>query len=218
MFLDTASISEIEKITELGFLKGVTTNPTILLKENNKRSLILESILKINPVITFVQVVGETTEALWKDYNEIINGNPESKIGIKVSINFAGIKFIKELKEQKPKQIILGTAIYSTEQGIIGALVGCDYIAPYVNRMANNNINPYEIISKTKKVITNKNLNTKIMGASFKNTNQIIDAYIAGADTVTVPVNLMNQMISKPLAEEAIKVFNEHGKMLDSLI
>lgn len=214
MFLDTANIEDINRILELDILEGVTTNPTILLKENLAREAQLKKIALINNKITFVQLIGSTSEELWEDYRKLMNLERDINLGVKVSINFQGLKFIKELKEQRADQIVLGTAIYSTEQGILGTLSGCDYLAPYINRMSNNNIDPFNVITNLRIFIDKKNFDTKIMGASFKNTKQIIEAYAAGADTVTVPSDLMEQMISKTLAEDAIKVFNEHGREL----
>lgn len=217
MLLDTANVEEITRIMKLGFLEGITTNPTILLKQSSARETQLKKIALINKNITFVQLIGSTSKELWDDYRELMNLEIDTNIGVKVSINYQGLKFIKELKEQHPNQIVLGTAIYSTEQGILGALSGCDYLAPYINRMLNNNINPFDVITNLRIFIDKKKFDTKIMGASFKNTRQIIEAYKAGADTVTVPSDLMEQMISKTVAEDAIKVFNEHGRELDVL-
>ena len=217
MFLDTANTEKIKRIVELGFLEGVTTNPTILLKQSLAREIQLKKIASINKKITFAQLVGSTSKELWDDYRELVNLKIDTDLGVKVSIDYQGLKFIKELKEQHPNQIVLGTAIYSTEQGMLGALSGCDYLAPYINRMLNNNIDPFDVITNLRVFIDKKKLNTKIMGASFKNTKQIIEAYTAGADTVTVPSDLMEQMISKTLAEDAIKVFNEHGRELEKI-
>jgi len=217
MFLDTANTEKIKKIVKLGFLEGVTTNPTILLKQSLAREIQLKKIASINKKITFAQLVGSTSKELWDDYRELVNLKIDTDLGVKVSIDYQGLKFIKELKEQHPNQIVLGTAIYSTEQGMLGALSGCDYLAPYINRMLNNNIDPFDVITNLRVFIDKKKLNTKIMGASFKNTKQIIEAYTAGADTVTVPSDLMEQMISKTVAEDAIKVFNEHGRELEKI-
>lgn len=217
MFLDTVNTEKIKRIVELGFLEGVTTNPTILLKQSLAREIQLKKIASINKKITFAQLVGSTSKELWDDYRELVNLKIDTDLGVKVSIDYQGLKFIKELKEQHPNQIVLGTAIYSTEQGMLGALSGCDYLAPYINRMLNNNIDPFDVITNLRVFIDKKKLNTKIMGASFKNTKQIIEAYTAGADTVTVPSDLMEQMISKTVAEDAIKVFNEHGRELEKI-
>lgn len=215
MFLDTVNIEEINKYINLGIFKGITSNPTLLLKEGNERLYQLTKILETDTEKLFVQVNGETVEELWKDYEKVKTIRYHENIGVKVALDFQGILFIQELKNKEPERIILGTAIYSTEQGIMGALVGCHYLAPYINRMFNNNINPFEIVSQIRFFIDENKLDTKIMGASFKNTNQVVETLMKGAHTVTIPPAIVKDMIEKKLATDAIKVFNEDGKKLE---
>lgn len=210
MFLDTVNINEINKQMKLGILKGVTSNPTLLFKEKRERFTQIKEMLSTQAPLVFVQVVGETVEEVTKDYQKIMSISTDKKIGIKVSLNSIGLMFIKEVKQENPEQILLGTAVYSADQGILGALAGCDYVAPYVNRMSNNNIDPFQSIHQIRMFIDDRNLETKIMGASFKNTNQVLKALMAGAHTATIPTDILEQMINKELAVDAIKTFNHH--------
>ncbi|WP_242960312.1 transaldolase family protein [Garciella nitratireducens] len=218
MFLDTGNILEIARNIKLGIFEGVTTNPTLLLKEKEERFQQINKILEQDINLIFVQIVGDGKEQLKKDYEKIQKINTEKKIGIKVPINRDGLELIYDIKEQDPEQSILGTAIYSADQGILASLAGCDYIAPYVNRMSNNSLDPYRIISQIRTFIDDRGLTTKIMGASFKNSNQVIDTLMAGAHTVTIPPDIVEQMVHKELALSAIQVFHDHEKQLDQWI
>ncbi|MGH4138455.1 transaldolase family protein [Clostridium sp.] len=217
MFLDTANINDINKYMKTGVLKGVTTNPTILLKENINRFKQIENILGTNTELLFVQLVGDTLEELCDDYENLKNIDGCKRIAYKVPINLVGLKVVNRIKADNPETIVLGTAIYSADQGILAALAGCDYVAPYVNRMSNNNINPFNEISKMKSFYEDRELDCKILAASFKNTNQILDALEAGADTCTIPADLFKQMANKNLALNAIEVFNKDGRKLDEM-
>lgn len=216
MFLDTGNIEEIREGLKTGILKGVTTNPTILKKEGVKRFEQIGKILELNPEILFVQIIGDTLDDLFDDYLKIKEfGNSKNiEIGIKVPMDYKGLELVKRIKEDNKKVIVLGTGIYSSDQGILSALAGCDYLAPYVNRMLNNSIDPFKEIEKIRIFIDDRNLNTEILAASFKNTSQIVNALIAGSHTCTISFDLLKQMMDKPLAVEAIKVFNEDGKEL----
>jgi len=214
MYLDTANIKDIKQYTNYGIIKGVTTNPTLLLKEGKERISHLKNIEETNNGMVFVQIVGDTFKELWEDYIKINDLIPDNNFGLKVPLNFPGLAFIKKIKEEETDRKVLGTAIYSADQGIIGAISGCDYLAPYVNRMSNNNLDPYRVIKQIKMFIDQRNLKTEIMGASFKNTNQIISSLMAGAHTATIPPNILNQMVNKELATNGIEIFNKHGKEL----
>lgn len=218
MFLDTVNLKEIDEGLQLGFIKGVTSNPTLLLKEGKDRFTQIERILEKNITTLFIQIVGNTIEELDEDYREIKEIKTDKEIGIKVPLNFNGLLLIKKIKTENPEQLVLGTAVYSADQGIMGSLAGCDYIAPYINRMENNNLNPNEAIYEMRKFIDDRCLTTKIMGASFKNTNQVIKALMSGAHTVTIPMDVLKKMTDKQLATSAIAVFNSHGKQLEKNI
>lgn len=215
MFLDSVNVKEIQEGLQLGFIKGVTSNPTLLLREGEARLQQIEKILATQTSLLFVQLVGDTVEELVLDYQKIKGIKTDKNIAIKVPLSFTGLTFIDQIKKENPEQIILGTGIYSADQGIMGSLAGCDYIAPYVNRMENNNIDPSHAIYQMRTFIDDRGLSTKIMGASFKNTNQVIEALVAGAHTVTVPMDILKALTDKQLATSAIKVFNDHGRELD---
>ena len=96
-------------------------------------------------------------------------------------------------------------------------LAGCDYVAPYVNRMENNNIDPYKEIEVMRKFYDTRSLSCEILAASFKNTAQVTKALLAGADTCTIPADIFMSMINKEVATAAIKAFNGHGEQLKTL-
>ncbi len=217
MYLDTANLDEIKEAMKTGVIAGITTNPTILKKEGKPRFEQIDSIMALNPPILFVQVIGDTTEELFEDFLKIDSYAKERNysIGVKVPMSFMGLECVKKIKQANPEMVVLGTAIYSADQVILSALAGCDLVAPYVNRMYNNAIDAMGEINKMKTFIVDRGLDTEILAASFKNTNQVTEALMSGADTCTIPFDLFKQMIDKELAIGAIKVFNEHGRELE---
>ncbi|RPA60763.1 transaldolase [Aerococcus agrisoli] len=213
MYLDTADITLIEHFDQLGILKGVTTNPSILRKIERNRWTQLQAIQATTEGHVFCQVVGNGFDDLLADFEQIKKIEEQALFAIKVPVNFEGLKFIKYLKETEPERKVLGTAIYSADQGILAALAGCDFIAPYVNRMLNNNIDPFAEITSMRLFIDERDLATEIMGASFKNTSQVVSALNAGAHTATVAPDILEAMMEKQLATNAIAVFNEDGQV-----
>lgn len=215
MFLDTANIKDINECMKTGVFKGVTTNPTILLLEKKNRMEQIQTILQTETKILFVQLIGRTVDELMDDYHALENVSTDKIIGYKISMDFVGLEAVAKIKAENKEALILGTAIYSADQGILAALAGCDWVAPYVNRMLNNHIDPYDAIAKMRLFYDDRDLDCKILAASFKNTTQILSALESGSHSVTVPPELFHQMIGKELAENAIRVFNQHGKDLE---
>ncbi|EEO7552119.1 transaldolase [Listeria monocytogenes] len=214
MFLDTGNLEEIKKALLFPFFEGVTTNPTILLKENRPRKTHIGS---IQAKVVFVQAAGLTEEEIWEDVLRIQAIEPAegTVIGLKIPAHEAGIKVIAKVRANFPNEIILATAIFSSEQGYIAALSGADYLAPYYNRMEVSGLDAAKTIEELRYVLDLQGLeDVKIMGASFKNSRQIMQAFASGADTVTIGYDLFLQMMNKPLALESIEKFNEHHAAL----
>ncbi|HFK6241737.1 TPA: transaldolase family protein [Listeria monocytogenes] len=214
MFLDTGNLEEIKKVLQFPFFEGVTTNPTILLKENRPRKTHIGS---IQAKVVFVQAAGLTEEEIWEDVLRIQAIEPAegTVIGLKIPAHEAGIKVIAKVRANFPNEIILATAIFSSEQGYIAALSGADYLAPYYNRMEVSGLDAAKTIEELRYVLDLQGLeDVKIMGASFKNSRQIMQALASGADTVTIGYDLFLQMMNKPLALESIEKFNEHHAAL----
>jgi transaldolase len=94
-------------------------------------------------------------------------------------------------------------------------MAGCNYVAPYVNRMLDNNIDPFEQIHQMYQIFKMQQLPCKVMAASFKNAHQVLKAMGSGALTATITYDVFEKMVNKNLTISALQVFNTHGKELD---
>ncbi|MER2173349.1 MAG: transaldolase family protein [Carnobacterium sp.] len=212
MYLDTANSELIKKYIEFDWVTGVTTNPTLLKTESAKKRI--GSIQEILEIIKdrqlFVQITGETSEELIEDAEKVLTLG-DKRIALKIAANEAGFKAIQNIKNRYPKVVILATAIFSVEQAYLAGIAGCDWVAPYVNRMENQSLDAMEVVSKIAGVYANQRIETKILGASYKNTSQVINSLLAGADDVTIPTSLIEVMMKNKLAADSIQVFNQHA-------
>lgn len=205
ILLDTANIETIKKYNDIYDITGVTSNPTIISREKGDFFGILKEIREI---------IGEKqlhVQVSAVDYNEILKEAEfiVKKLGdktyIKIPATEIGIKSIKTLKKQGYN--VTATAIYTIQQAMLCASVGADYVAPYFNRICNNNYNAAEVIAQMSEMFELHNINTKILAASFKNTNQIIEAFCSGAQAVTASPELYTMMLSSPIVDSAINTF-----------
>lgn len=215
LYLDSANTDDLKRAMELGIIKGVTTNPTILYKERVKQTEKINEILQLTTGDVFVQTEGVSEEDILTDADRILSTFNNGRIALKIPAHLAGVSAIAKVRERYPSVKILATAIYSTDQGLLAALAGSHFIAPYINRMENNNIDPYKVVADTAKIYKERKLDTQILGASFKNTNQVIQTLASGAHTATVSYDMIEQMANKELALSAIDVFNQDARRLD---
>ncbi|HBZ40876.1 MAG: transaldolase [Firmicutes bacterium GWF2_51_9] len=211
MFLDTANLFEIESALKSGVFRGVTTNPTILHREKVNRDERIREILALSLPLLYVQVIGDTAQERLEDAEHLLSiGDPS--IAIKIPLDQVGLQTVHEFKKKHPTVHVLGTAIYSATQGILGVLAGCDTLAPYVNRMLVMGVDPYGEIEAMRQFIDERDASTQIIAASFKQPDQVVKALSAGAHTCTLPYDIFVKMVDLPQAQEAIRIFNTHGK------
>ncbi|MFJ7725161.1 fructose-6-phosphate aldolase [Neobacillus sp. NPDC097160] len=207
LMFDTANLNEIEYYSKIFPIKGVTTNPSILKKE--ERLDVFTHLKKIRNIIgttssLHVQVTTDTSEEMVKEAYTIAEKLGKD-IYIKIPVNEEGLKAIRILKREQLK--ITATAIYTMAQGDFAIMAGSDYIAPYFNRMENININSTSVINHFSTLIKEYNMETKILAASFKNIGQVMRAFESGAHCATVDPSLLHHSLKMPAIEDAVSNF-----------
>jgi len=216
-YIDTANKKEIEKYNKLHFLKGVTTNPTILSKTELDHDYVThgKSVIQENGnLMYYLQLTGETSKEMRDHYTFIKDSFAKEikNIGIKIPMTLAGFETVRYIKKDNPDQKIMGTSMYSVDQGILSAVAGCDAIVLYINRMEMNNIDSLFVVESIRKYVDDHNLDMEIVGASYKNTNQVVNSLVAGVHSATIAPDIFEKMIQKDLSVKALKDFNEDAK------
>lgn len=212
ILLDTANIDSIKHINDIYPLDGVTTNPTIISKEKKDFIGILKEIRNTigKEKMLHVQVVGSKAEDMIEEaiyLNEKIGGN----LYIKIPVTEQGIKAMKELSKKGYK--ITATAIFTAQQALMAAKAGAEFVAPYVNRIDNLMADGIKVVSDIVKIFEIYNINSKVLAASFKNTEQIHNACLKGARSVTVNADLIKQLIYHPSTDLSVDNFIKNWEM-----
>lgn len=209
LMLDTIDLNSIKKYNECLNLAGVTSNPSIVKKTGQVD--FIKHIKEIRNIIgpdksLHVQVVGVTASEMIVDAKKIIT-EIDSNVYVKVPTTTEGLKAMKELKKLNIN--VTATAIYSIFQGLMAINVGADYIAPYFNRMVNMGIDSANVLTNLQKEIDRSGAKTKILAASFKNSQQVTTALFAGADCVTIGADIIEENLDTPAVEDAVVKFND---------
>lgn len=206
VYLDTVDFEQVKRLNACIPIKGVTTNPSILAKAGVGVNQALSTLTKLigKNARYHVQVVSQTVEEI-VDEAKKINALPYD-IVVKVPATEVGLSAIKIIKQDNI--LVLATAIYSAQQGVMAALCGADYLAPYVNRIDTMGGNGIAVVADLQKMIVINNIDCKILPASFKNTQQVIEVMKLGVGAITLPVDVASQMISHPAVEVAVNQFD----------
>lgn len=209
--LDTADIEAIRHCNEFYPLAGVTTNPSIISKENTDfwklvkkiRSIIgEEKMLHVQTVQTKADKIVEEAKLMKKELG--------GELFVKIPIGEEGLKATMELK--KLGIGVTMTAIFTPAQALIAAKAGASFVAPYVNRLDNIIGDGTEVVAQIVELFDNYNLDCKALAASFKNAEQVHKCALYGCHSVTVSADIMKTLISHPMTDAAIDGFEKDWK------
>ena len=151
------------------------------------------------------QVVSSTAEAMLEEARHL-NELPYDMV-VKVPATETGLAAIKLIKAEGIQ--VLATAIYSVQQGFLAALCGADYLAPYVNRIDAMNGNGVKVVADLQLLLDQNQLTAKILAASFKNTQQVIEVMKLGIQAITLPIDVAASMFIHPAVAPAVAQFDQ---------
>lgn len=206
--LDTANVSEIKHCNEFYPLAGVTTNPSIIAKENTDFWKLVEDIRTIigHDKMFFAQTVQTTAEKIIEEAI-LLNERSGGDFCVKIPIGEEGLKATMQLKKIGIK--VLMTAIFTPAQALIAAKAGADYVAPYVNRLDSIIGDGCEVVAQIVELFNIYNLPCKVLAASYKNAEQVHKCAMAGCHCVTVTADVLRSVLSHPMTDAAIMGFEK---------
>ena len=206
--LDTANISAIKHCNEFYPLAGVTTNPSIIAKENRNFWDIVKEIRSIiGPDKLFFAQTVQTEASKIVEEAVLMNEKSGGEFCVKIPICEEGLKATMELKKRGVK--VLMTAIFTPAQALIAAKAGADYVAPYVNRLDNIIGDGCEVVAQIVEQFAIYDLPCKVLAASFKNAEQVHKCASAGCQCVTVTDDVLKAVITHPMTDAAISGFEK---------
>ena len=214
-FLDTADVDSIRELSETGLIDGVTTNPSLVSKSGKDFFTILKDISKIVSGPISAEVTALETDGM------VAEGEKLAKIAknivIKLPLTQEGLKACKKLTKNKIKTNV--TLCFSPVQALIAAKSGATFVSPFVGRLDDIGENGMELIQKIKNIYSNyPKLNTKILVASVRNMEHVIQAAIIGADVVTLPPQILEELYEHPLTKKGLDAFMEDWKKTNQKI
>jgi len=219
IFLDTSDVDIIKHHYQTGLIDGVTTNPTLMMQAGRNPVEVISEISSIFSGRGYyigsisAEVVADTAEEMVLQAEQYYSIG--DNITIKVPCTYEGLIACKELSDRNIKVNV--TLIFSLSQSILAAKAGATYISPFVGRCEDNNIDGIDLITSIKRVFTlNSITTTNILAASIRNIDHINDSYKAGADIVTLPPKLFEEMYHHDLTDLGLSQFDKDWKKLNS--
>jgi transaldolase len=210
IFIDTANIGEIKEAVKLGVIDGVTTNPTLIAKENRPAKDLLKEICALVSGPVSAEAISLEAEGMIEEARQL--SQIAKNIVIKIPLVKAGLKAVKVLSGEGIKTNV--TLCFSASQALLVAKCGADYISPFIGRLDDISAKGMDLIKDIKTIYNNYGFKTKIIVASIRNPLHVVDAALLGADIATVPFSVIEQLLKHPLTDIGIQRFLEDYKKI----
>ena len=205
LFIDTANIEEIKEIAEMGFVSGVTTNPSLIAKEGRDIISTMKEITEIIDGPISAEVMALECDKMVEEAKELVKIH--NNIVIKLPMCKEGLKAVKKLSAMGIKTNV--TLIFSAVQALVAARAGATFVSPFVGRLEDIGSVGLDLIAQIREMFDIHGIETEIISASIRTPMHVHESALAGAHIATVPFKILNQMLNHPLTTAGIDRFIE---------
>jgi len=208
-FIDTANPGEIKKACEMGVMDGVTTNPSLISKENRDfASLIKEICDIIRGLPISLEVLSLHADGMVEEARKL------SKMGenivVKIPMTLEGLKAIKALVSEGIKTNT--TLVFSPTQALLAAKAGTTYVSPFIGRLDDISQTGMDLVEQIMMIFDNYDFQSQVIVSSIRHPIHVLEAALIGADVATIPYKVIEQLVKHPLTDIGIERFLEDWK------
>ena len=202
-FIDTANFDDIKAAYEMGFIAGVTTNPSLIVKEKRDLHEVIQQIADLVEGPVSAEVIATTAPEMVKEAHELIKLG--DNVVIKVPMTAEGLKAVSILSKEGIKTNV--TLIFSANQALLAARAGATYVSPFVGRVDDISMDGIQLIEDIAEIFMGHNIATEIIAASVRTPMHMTQCAKAGAHIATVPFNVLQQSLKHPLTDAGLARF-----------
>ncbi|MFC1827242.1 fructose-6-phosphate aldolase [Thermodesulfobacteriota bacterium] len=202
-FIDTANIEEITKAVALGMVDGVTTNPSLIARENRPFEELLLEICELVDGPVNGEVISLDAEGMVEEGRKLAAFH--QNIVVKIPMTTEGLKAVKILSSENIKTNV--TLIFSSMQALMAAKAGASYVSPFVGRLDDISQVGMDLVSDIMSIYGNYGYETEIIVASIRSPVHVAEAALIGADISTIPFKVIDQLAKHPLTDIGMEKF-----------
>ena len=212
IFLDTADTDVIRKHFETGLVDGITTNPTLIMKSGRNPEDVYQEIADIGVKDISMEVVGDADQMaaeglrLAEKFGDVAT--------IKLPMTDDGLRVCKLLSSKGIRTNV--TLIFCAAQGILAAKAGATYVSPFVGRLDDQSVAGLEVVRSITGLYQIHGIRTQVLSASIRSVQRVVRSYYNGAQIVTMPPKIFDQMYDHILTDKGMEIFDNDWKSVQS--
>jgi transaldolase len=210
IFLDTANFESIQKYLELGIVDGITTNPSLLFKENSDPIDAMKKIVKLVDGPVSLEVVATDFEEIMDESLKLSSYG--DNVVVKIPMTADGLRSVNLLTKKNIKTNV--TLVFSANQALLASKAGATYVSPFIGRLDDIGHDGLSLISDIVQIFSGYDFSTQVLVASIRHPIHVIESAKLGADVVTLPPEILQKMIHHTLTDKGLDIFlNDWAKL-----
>ena len=216
LFLDCSDTELIAQGFSTGLIDGITTNPSLMKKAGQYPKEGIQQISEIFPWDASIsaEVISDTADGMIEEAQQYLELG--SNITIKVPMTREGLKACKELTtDEIPVNV---TLVFSAGQAVLAAKAGATYVSPFIGRLYDQYWDGIQLVEEIADVYATHEIKTQILAASIREARQVPACFRVGADIVTLPWHIFQQLYDHQLTEVGLDLFNKDWAQLQETL
>ena len=203
LFLDSANLKEIEEAVSWGAIDGITTNPTLVAKEQRDFiPLIQEICRRVNGPIS-VETISRDAAGMVEEGRYVAGIHPN--VVVKCPLTKEGLKATRQLTQAGMRVNV--TLCFSANQALLAAKAGAYCVSPFVGRLDDLGQDGMALIRDIKTIFTNYRITTQILTASVRHPVHVLQAALIGSDIATIPFSVLEALVKHPMTDAGLERF-----------
>ena len=216
LFLDCSDTELIAQGFSTGLIDGITTNPSLMKKAGQDPKEVIQQISEIFPWDASIsaEVIADNADGMIEEAQQYLELG--SNITIKVPMTREGLKACKELTtDEIPVNV---TLVFSAGQAVLAAKAGATYVSPFIGRLYDQYWDGIQLVEEIADVYATHEIKTQILAASIREARQVPACFRVGADIVTLPWHIFQQLYDHQLTEVGLDLFNKDWAQLQETL
>jgi transaldolase len=210
LFLDTANLDQIREIKRWGVLSGLTSNPTLIAKENEDPETHMKALCAEVDGPVSLETTHEAADEIYEEGLKLADVAPNAVV--KVAMTPDGISAGKRLVDRGiPVNV---TLVFSPAQAILAAEIGATYVSPFLGRLDDVGADGMNVLSDICEIYEMQGYDTLVLAASLRHPMHVVEAAKLGADVATMPFDVFSQLVKHPLTDSGLTRFLSDWKKL----
>jgi transaldolase len=210
LFLDTANLEEIREINKWGVLGGLTSNPTLIARENEDPMTHMKALCAEVDGPVSLETTYETADEIYKEGLTLAAVAPNAVV--KVVMTPDGLAAGRRLVDEGiPVNV---TLTFTPAQAILAAEIGATYVSPFLGRLDDIGSDGMHALEEICEIFEVQGYDTLVLAASLRHPMHVVQAAKAGADVATLPYDVFTKLVKHPLTDSGVEKFLSDWKKL----